>query len=159
MLVACRCHHPQSWLHPSHLAHEEGLKRAGSVVPPETLAVSVPQLQTMLLLPILIPELENICQVKIDLLSLSLTMKASLTNHGHPFINQIRSEDTGSRHEPLIWMQHKVLDSLEVVGLPGVPVLVGDGFPGGHPEELALLGLVSAWCPEVLVSHAWKNDH
>ena len=96
MLVACRCHHLQSWLHPSHLAHEEGLKRAGSVVPPETLAVSVPQLQTMLLLPILISELENICQVKIDILSLSLTMKASLSNHGHPFINQIRSEDTGS---------------------------------------------------------------
>ena len=37
-----------------------------------------------------------------------------------------------------------MLDSLEVVGLPGVPVLVGDGFPSGHPEELALLGLVSA---------------
>ena len=95
MLVACRCHHLQSWLHPSHLAHEEGLKRAGSVVPPETLAVSVPQLQTMFLLPVLIPELENICQVKIDLLSLSLTMKASLSNHGHPFINQIRYEDQG----------------------------------------------------------------
>ena len=35
-------------------------------------------------------------------------------------------------------------DSLEVVGLPGVPVFVGDGFTGGHPEELALLGLVSS---------------
>ena len=44
---------------------------------------------------------------------------------------------------------------LEVVRLPSVPVLVGDGLPCGHPEELPLLGLVSARGPEVLVSHPW----
>ena len=57
----------------------------------------------------------------------------------------------------ILW--HKVFDSLEVVRLPGIPVLVGDGLPRGHPEELALLGLVSAWGPEVLVAHAWKIYH
>ena len=68
ILVACRCRHTQSWLHHSNLAHEEGLERAGSVIPPETFAVPVPQLETVLLFPILIPELENICQVKIYVL-------------------------------------------------------------------------------------------
>ena len=44
-------------------------------------------------------------------------------------------------------------NSLEVVGLPRVPVFVGDGLAGGHPEELALLCLVGAARPEVLVAH------
>ena len=43
---------------------------------------------------------------------------------------------------------------LEVVRFPSVPVLVGDGLPCGHPEELALLGLVSARGPEVLEAEA-----
>jgi len=80
----------------SDFTDEEGFEGAGGVVPSETLSVSVPQLQTVFLLSILI---------------------------------------------------------LEVVGLPSVPVLVGDGLPCGHPEELALLGLVSAGGPEVFVSH------
>ena len=95
ILVACRYRHPQSWLHHSNLAHEEGLKRAGSVIPPETFAVPVPQLETVLLFPILIPELENICQVKIYLLiSRAMTMEACLSNFKHPLVpvmvNQIR---------------------------------------------------------------------
>ena len=47
---------------------------------------------------------------------------------------------------------------LEVVGFPGVPVLVGDRLPRGHPEELALLRLVSAGGPEVLVSHPFNHS-
>ena len=95
VLVACRCRHPQSWLHHSNLAHEEGLERAGSVIPPETFAVPVPQLETVLLFPILIPELENICLVKIYLLiSRAMTMEACLSNFQHPLVpamvNQIR---------------------------------------------------------------------
>ena len=48
----------------------------------------------------------------------------------------------------------KLQNSLEIVGLPGVVVAVGDGAAGGHPEELALLALVRARRPEVLVTHA-----
>ena len=47
---------------------------------------------------------------------------------------------------------------LEVVRLPSVPVLVGDGLPCRHPEELSLLCLVSAWGPEVFVSHPWDKE-
>jgi len=47
---------------------------------------------------------------------------------------------------------------LEIIGLPRVPVLVGDGLAGGHPEELALLGLVGAARPEVLVAHTEALD-
>ena len=39
----------------SDLADEEGLEGAGGVIPPEALAVPVPQLQAVLLLPVLIP--------------------------------------------------------------------------------------------------------
>jgi len=46
----------------------------------------------------------------------------------------------------------------EVVGLPGVPVLVGHGLTGRHPEEFSLLGLVGAAGPEVLVAHAEALD-
>ncbi len=133
MLVACRCHHPQSWLHPSNLAHEEGLKRAGSVVPPETLAVSVPQLETVLLFTILISEIRKYLSGPDMILSF-----ISFIDHESLFL-------TPFSPSPVIINQIRYKnDSLEVVGLPGVPVFVGDGFTGGHPEELALLGLVSA---------------
>ena len=62
----------------SDLADEEGLEGAGGVVPPEALAVPVPELEAVLLLPVLV---------------------------------------------------------LEVVRLPGVPVLVRHRLPRRHPEE------------------------
>lgn len=43
----------------------------------------------------------------------------------------------------------------EVVRLAGVPVGEGDGAARGHPEEGALLGLVRARRPEVLVAQTW----
>ena len=49
--------------------------------------------------------------------------------------------------------------SLEVVGLAGVPVAVGDGLAVRHPEELALLALVGAGGPEVLVTHACRKEN
>ena len=48
----------------------------------------------------------------------------------------------------------KLQNSLEIVGFPGVVVAVSDGAAGGHPEEFALLALVRARRPEVLVTHA-----
>lgn len=45
----------------------------------------------------------------------------------------------------------------EVVGLPRVPVVIGQGLPRGHPEELALFRLVGAAGPEVLMSHACQH--
>ena len=93
ILVACRCRHPQSWLHHLNLAHEESLERAGSVIPPQTFAVPVPQLEAVLLFSILIPELENICQVKIYLLSRAMTMKACLSNFQHPLVPVIVKSD------------------------------------------------------------------
>ena len=49
----------QSWisegLQTSDFTHEEGLEGAGGVVPPETLAVSVPELQAVFRLSVLVP--------------------------------------------------------------------------------------------------------
>ena len=47
--------------------------------------------------------------------------------------------------------------SLKVVGLPGIPVAVGDWSPGGHPEELSLLSLVGAGRPKVFMAHSFKG--
>jgi len=43
---------------------------------------------------------------------------------------------------------------LKVVRLSGVPVGVGDRPASRQPEELALLSLVSARSPEVLMTHS-----
>lgn len=82
-----------------NLADKVGLEAAGRIVPLEALAVAIPQLQAVLLLPILVAE---------------------------------------------------------IVRLAGVPV--GEGYwpAGGHPEEGALIGQVSAGNPEMLVAQSWK---
>jgi len=46
----------------------------------------------------------------------------------------------------------------EVVRLPGVPVLVGHRLTSRHPEKFALLCLIGAAGPEVLVTHAEALD-
>ena len=47
---------------------------------------------------------------------------------------------------------------LEVVWFARIPVFVSHWFPSRHPEELALLRLVSTAGPEVLVSHTLKGQ-
>lgn len=78
-----------------HFTDEKGLERAGRVVPFEAFAVSVPQLETVLLLAVLV---------------------------------------------------------LEVIWFTSVPVREGDGPTVGHPEEIALVGQISAGRPEVFVA-------
>ena len=51
------------------------------------------------------------------------------------------------------------MSSLEVVGFACVPVAVGDRPACRHPEELALLSLVSAGSPEVLMAHAYDENN
>ena len=53
----------------------------------------------------------------------------------------------------------KLQNSLEVVWLSGVVVAVSEGAASRHPEELALLALVGARRPEVLVAHADGLDY
>ena len=49
----------------SDLADEEGLEGAGGVVPPEALAVPVPELEAVLLLPVLVLEVVRLPRVPV----------------------------------------------------------------------------------------------
>lgn len=50
-----------------------------------------------------------------------------------------------------------MLDSLEVVWFSSVPVLEGDWFTAGHPEESSFFSLVSSGCPEMFVAETYAH--
>ncbi len=46
-----------------------------------------------------------------------------------------------------------ISDLLKVVWFSCIPVLVSDRLASSHPEKLALLSLIGARCPKMLVTH------
>jgi len=85
----------------SDFTYEKCFEGAGSVIPPETLSIPVPQLQAVFLFPVFV---------------------------------------------------------LEVVWFACIPVFISHWFSSRHPEELALLSLVSPAGPEVFVSHTLQGQ-
>merc|ERR1719411_1930215 len=47
---------------------------------------------------------------------------------------------------------------LEIIWFSSIPIFVSEGFSSGHPDKFALLALVRAAAPEVLVPHPEARD-
>lgn len=126
----------RSWMDRSlHLANEKGLETARTVVPLQSLAIPIPQLEAVFFLAVLVSVTKRIVDSCFALSPHSI-------------------EHFISREKQCFSVNDRAsgVYAPEIIRLADIPILESDGSAIGHPEESTFFGLVRARGPKVLVS-------